>query len=216
MIRVDTLAVGPFQSNVHIVSCDETGQAALFDAGDEDERILEAIEKLGVTVTAIVCTHTHLDHVAALPEVAAALKAPVLMHRDELPIYEMVDAQAAMFGLSAPGRVPVDRYLEDGEILEVGNLRARILLSPGHSPGSICALFDGASPGHIIVGDVLFQGSIGRTDLPGGSYDTIMRTLQKRFIPLPDDTIVHSGHGPDTTIGWEKQTNPFLAPLARG
>jgi glyoxylase-like metal-dependent hydrolase (beta-lactamase superfamily II) len=216
MIRVDTLAVGPFQSNCHIVSCDETGQAALFDPGDEDERILEAINKLGAKVTAIVCTHAHLDHVSALPEVAAALKVPVLMHRAELPIYEMVDAQATMFGLSAPGRAAIDRYMEDGEILEVGNLRARILLSPGHSPGSVCALFDGASPAHIVVGDVLFQGSIGRTDLPGGDYDIIIDTLRTRFLPLADDTIVHPGHGPDTTIGWEKRANPFLAPLARG
>jgi len=215
MIRVDTLTVGPFQSNCHIVSCGETAQAAIFDPGDEAERILGAVQKLRLHVTLIVCTHAHLDHVSALPPVVKTLGAPVLMHRAELPIYDMVQAQAAMFGVPTPGRVPIDRYMEDGEMLEIGNLRARLFLAPGHSPGSVCALFEAESPPHVIVGDVLFQGSIGRTDLPGGDYDTIIHSLTTRFLPLSDDTIVHPGHGPDTTIGWEKKANPFLAPLAR-
>jgi glyoxylase-like metal-dependent hydrolase (beta-lactamase superfamily II) len=151
--------------------------------------------------------------VAALPDVVPALNVPVWMHRDDQSLYEGLDNQAAMFGLTAPGRVAIDRWVEDGETFAIGNVNASVFLAPGHSPGSVCLLFEDDDPAHVISGDVLFMGSIGRTDLPGGDYDTIIHTLKTRFVPLPDDTIVHPGHGPATTIGREKLTNPFLAPL---
>jgi glyoxylase-like metal-dependent hydrolase (beta-lactamase superfamily II) len=215
MIRIDTLTVGMFQSNCFVVSCTETAKAVLVDCGDEGERILDTVESMGVSVTAIINTHAHLDHVAGLPEVIADLGVPVWMHRDDVPLYEGLDGQAAMFGLTAPPRVAIDRYIEDGETFAVGNASGRFIHAPGHSPGSVCLYFAGERPPQLICGDVLFMGSIGRTDLPGGDYGTIMRTLEERFLPLPDDTVVYPGHGPTTTIGDEKRSNPFVAPLAR-
>lgn len=216
MLRIDTLTVGMFQSNCFVVCCTETDRAVLVDCGEEPERILQTVDSMGVKVTAVINTHAHLDHVAGLPEVVAALGVPVWMHRADVPLYEGIEGQAAMFGLTAPGRVAIDRFVEDGESFQVGNVGGSFILAPGHSPGSVCLYFGGEDPPQLICGDVLFMGSIGRTDLPGGDYATIMRTLASRFLPLPDETVVHPGHGPATTIGHEKQFNPFLAPLARG
>jgi hydroxyacylglutathione hydrolase len=214
MIQIEMLPVGMFQSNCYIVCCSETGEGVVIDAGDEGERILSAVDRLHVRVKAILQTHAHLDHVGALDEVAPALGAPVCMHRDEIPVYESVERQAAMFGLGAPKRVTVDRMLENGDEIHVGKLTAEVIHAPGHSPGSVCFYFRQATPPRIVVGDVLFKGSIGRTDLPGGNYGTIMETLINVFLPLPDETIVYSGHGPETTMEEEKRFNPFLVPLA--
>jgi glyoxylase-like metal-dependent hydrolase (beta-lactamase superfamily II) len=147
--------------------------------------------------------------------VVAALKVPVWMHRDEMPLYRSLERQAAMFGLVAPARVAIDRFIEDGERFTVGRSTGEFILAPGHSPGSVCLYFPGPQPPQLICGDVLFAGSIGRTDLPGGDYATIMRSLKTRFLPLPDATVAYPGHGPSTTIGEEKRTNPFLEPLSR-
>ena len=214
MILIQMLPVGMFQSNCYIVSCSDTNEGVVIDAGDEGETILSAVDRSGVRITAILQTHAHLDHVGALDQVAPALAVPVCMHNDEVPVYERVEQQATMFGLGAPKRVPIDRMLEDGEKINIGNLTAKVVHAPGHSPGSVCFYFANETPPRIIVGDVLFKGSIGRTDLPGGDYGTIMNTLAGVFLPLSDDTIVYSGHGPETTIGEEKRFNPFLAPLA--
>jgi len=214
MIEIEALTVGPFQSNCFIVSCSETKEAVIFDAGDDAQQILSAVERLGVEVRAVVNTHAHLDHISAAAAVSESLGVPVLMHEAEMPIYEVVSAQAAMFGLPAPPTPPIDRFVTDGESIDIGRVRGEFLLTPGHSPGSVSIRFQGEAPERLIAGDVLFQGSIGRTDLPGGDYDTIIETLRSRFVPLPDDTIVYSGHGPETTIGEEKRSNPFLAPLS--
>lgn len=213
MMQIETVTVGPFQSNCYVVACTETGDALLIDCGDEAPRILGTVERLGVNVRAIVNTHTHLDHVAALADVIDALHVPVMMHAADMPVYEMLEGQAAMFGLSAPRRVKIDRFVEHGEKIDVGNLSGEVLLAPGHSPGSICLRFDALGHDTVFAGDVLFRGSIGRTDLPGGSYETIVNTLRTLFVPLPDDTVVYPGHGPATTMGEEKRTNPFVVPL---
>lgn len=213
MMQIETLAVGPFQSNCYVVVCGDTGEALLVDCGDEAPRILSTVERLGVSVRAIVNTHSHLDHVAALAEVKEALAVPVLMHAADMPVYEMIEAQAAMFGLAAPRRVDIDRFIEHGERIEVGRLAAEVLLAPGHSPGSVCLKVDHPDHASVFAGDVIFRGSIGRTDLPGGSYETIVETLRTIFVPLPDDTVVYPGHGPATTMGEEKRTNPFVVPL---
>lgn len=215
MIQVEMLSLGMFQSNCFIVSCSETRQGVIVDAGDEAETILAAIDRLHVRVTAILETHAHLDHVGALYEIVPALGVPVCMHKDELKVYENIKPQSAMFGLQAPRRVNVDKVLETGERIQFGKLTAEVLHTPGHSPGSVSFYFASETPPRVFVGDVLFNGSIGRTDLPGGSYGTIVETLTNVFLPLPDETIVYSGHGPETTIGYEKKFNPFLAPLAR-
>jgi glyoxylase-like metal-dependent hydrolase (beta-lactamase superfamily II) len=212
MIRIQTLTVGPFQSNCHIVACEETNEAVIFDAGDEPARILATVRAMGVEVRAVVNTHAHIDHVAGLAEVVEALGVPVFMHRDETPVYDGLGQSALMFGLPIPRKVEIQRWLEEGEVFRVGNLCGEVMLMPGHTPGHIIVLFRDETPPRAIVGDVLFQGSIGRTDLPGGDHAVMMETL-KRFLPLPDETIVYPGHGPETTIGDEKKWNPFLAPL---
>lgn len=214
MLRVESLVVGPFQSNCHIVACSETNDAVIFDAGDEAPRILSAVRALGVTVKAVVNTHAHLDHVSGLAAVVDALGVPVFMHADEAPVYEGVGQQALMFGLNPPRTVPIHRWLAEGDVINVGKLRGEVMLMPGHSPGHLIVVFGDEKPPAAIVGDVLFQGSIGRTDLPGGDHDVMMRTLE-RFLPMPDETIVYCGHGPETTIGEEKRWNPFLAPLSK-
>ena len=214
MFQIESRTVGPFQSNCHIVACGETREAVIFDAGDEPARILAAVAAMGVSVKAVVNTHGHLDHIAGLAGVIDALAVPVFMHRKDEPLYQAAGQQALMFGLPAPRVVPVQRWLEEGDVINVGNLRGEVMLMPGHTPGHVIIVFSGESPPHAIVGDVLFQGSIGRTDLPGGDHDVMMKTLE-RFIPMPDDMIVHCGHGPDTTIGEEKRWNPFLSPIAR-
>jgi len=215
MFRIQSLTVGPFQSNCHIVTCGETGEAVIFDAGDEAPRILDAVKAMDVTVKAVVNTHAHLDHIAGLAGVVDALGVPVFMHRDDDPIYQAAPQQALMFGLPAPRIVPIQRWLAEGDVINIGNLRGEVMLMPGHTPGHVIVVFSAEVPGHAVVGDVLFQGSIGRTDLPGGDHDVMMKTLE-RFVSMPDDMVVHCGHGPDTTIGEEKRWNPFLAPLARG
>ncbi len=213
MFRIESLVVGPFQSNCHIVACTETNDAVIFDAGDDGSRILSAVGKMGVTVKAVVNTHAHLDHIAGLGEVVDALGVPVFMHRDALPTYEAAGQQALMFGLQPPRTVPIHRWLEEGDVINIGKLRGEVMLMPGHTRGHIIAVFRDEKPPRAVVGDVLFQGSIGRTDLPGGDHALMMKTLE-RFLPMPDDMIVYSGHGPETTIGDEKKWNPFLAPLA--
>jgi hydroxyacylglutathione hydrolase len=216
MIRIHGLAVGPFQSNCYIVWCDETNEAVIVDAGDEGDRILATVTELGVDVKAVINTHAHIDHVSGLATVIDALQVPVFMHADEMEIYAAVGEHAAMFGLSPPRQVEIHAHLTEGETVNIGNLTAEVVVAPGHSPGSVCLGFWNESPPHLISGDVLFRGSIGRTDLPGGDYDTIIESLRTRFVPMPDDTIVFSGHGPTTTIGEEKKSNPFLAPLVHG
>jgi glyoxylase-like metal-dependent hydrolase (beta-lactamase superfamily II) len=215
MIQIEMLPVGMFQSNCFIVGCTDTGRGVVVDAGDEAETILSAVDRAHLTVEAVWTTHGHLDHVGALPEVIPALGVPMCLHRDEIETYRVLEHQAAMFGLAAPKVVTVDRVLETGETIGFGNVEAEVVHAPGHSPGSACFYFAGESPPRIIVGDVLFKGSIGRTDLPGGSYETMVETLRRVFLPLPDETVVYSGHGPETTVGEEKRLNPFLAPIAR-
>jgi hydroxyacylglutathione hydrolase len=213
MIRIESLMVGPFQSNCHIVACERTGDAVIFDAGAEAKRILATVEAMGVRVKAVVNTHAHIDHVGALAEVVDALGVPVFMHRAETPVYDALEQSAMMFGLPVPGRVDIHGWLEEGETIRIGDLAGTVMLMPGHTPGHIIVLFGDTTPPRAIVGDVLFQGSIGRTDLPGGDHAVMMKTLE-RFLPMPDDTVVYPGHGPETTIGAEKKWNPFLAPIA--
>jgi glyoxylase-like metal-dependent hydrolase (beta-lactamase superfamily II) len=158
----------------------------------------------------ILCTHGHIDHVAALADVKAALKAPVVMHKDDLVLYKNVGQQAMLFGVSAPGTVDIDRVVSGGEKLEFGELSCEIVHTPGHSPGGISIVFKDEKPPAIFVGDVLFRGSIGRTDLMGASERQMFKTLKDIVLELPDDMVVYSGHGPETTIRIEKRSNPFL------
>ncbi len=213
MFRIESLVVGPFQSNCHVVACTATNDAVIFDAGDDAARILDLVRAMGVDVKAVVNTHAHLDHVSGLADVVDVLGVPVFMHRDETPIYEAVEQQALMFGLTPPRTVPIHRWIAEGDTINIGQLRGDVMWMPGHTPGHIIVVFKDETPPRAVVGDVLFQGSIGRTDLPGGDHAVMMKTLE-RFVPMADDTVVYCGHGPATTVGEEKRWNPFLAPIA--
>lgn len=213
MLSVEALTVGPFQSNCYVAACRRSQEAILVDAGDDADAILAAVTRLSVRVTGIVCTHAHIDHIAALPALCESLAVPVSMHRAALPMYEMAGAQASSFGLEPPGQVEIDRIVEAGDEIRFGELVASVRWTPGHSPGGICLYLDLPDTPVLFAGDVLFQGSIGRTDLPG-SDEKSMRATLRSLLALPDETRVYPGHGPDTTIGAERRSNPFLLPLA--
>jgi glyoxylase-like metal-dependent hydrolase (beta-lactamase superfamily II) len=199
-----------FQSNCYIVSCEKTKQAIVIDPGDEGLRIGTHVRDAGLDVKMIVCTHGHIDHVGGLPELTAEIKAPVAMHKDEIVLYRNLDRQAMLFGLPTPGTVDIDRLVSGGEKLRFGELTYDVVHTPGHSPGGVSIVFKDERPPVIFVGDVLFRGSIGRTDLMGASERQMVKTLKEIILELPDDMVVYSGHGPETTIRVEKRSNPFL------
>lgn len=216
---IEELTVTPFQQQTRVLGCEETGQAICVDPGDEAARIVEVLEKHGLDLQAIALTHAHLDHVGGV----ASLKklrpeALVLLHRADEPLYMQLPEQPAwigipraqwpLYGFDYEEPPAVDRYWTDGELYRVGELEFKVLHCPGHTPGHV-VLFN-EHERKVFVGDCLFAGSIGRTDLPGGSSEQLMDSLMNKIIPLGDDVEVYSGHGPQTTIGRERKTNPFL------
>jgi hydroxyacylglutathione hydrolase len=205
---LEMLTVGPFQENCYIIGDEASGVGALLDPGDEAARIAMAVEGTGLEIGSIIVTHTHIDHVGAVVALVDEYTCPVLMHAEAEPMLEQLPTQAMMMGLRF-GKVPtVDRYVEDEEILEVGDLRLRSLYTPGHAPGHLAFYLE--DEGLVLSGDALFAGSVGRVDLPGGSMEVLMRSIEERLLTLPDQTVVCSGHGPRTTIGNERASNPFL------
>jgi hydroxyacylglutathione hydrolase len=221
----EILPVGVLQCNCHIIGDPETREALVIDPGDDSERILDVIKRRKLRVSGIIVTHSHIDHVGGLTRLHQATGAPVQMHADDLELYRILDAQAAWIGWKAPDKVEVDDLLKEGDAVHWGSFEARVLHTPGHSRGSICLYMppdtpqasavtarpNETQPGRLFAGDTLFAGSIGRTDLWGGSYEQIMRSLKGKVLELPDETIVYPGHGESTTIGRERETNPFLA-----
>ena len=201
--------VEPFAENARLIGCRRSGTAVLVDPGGQVAELLDAAEAAALEVQAIWLTHAHLDHVSGVSDAVALLgPVPILLHRDDLPLYEAVAQQGQMFGLAVDQPPPPTRWLEVGETLELGELRAEVLHLPGHSPGHVGFWF--AQQRTILSGDVLFAGSIGRTDLPGGDYDTLINSIREGLLPLGDDVSVLCGHGPDTTIARERTSNPFL------
>jgi glyoxylase-like metal-dependent hydrolase (beta-lactamase superfamily II) len=220
----EILPVGWLQCNCHIVGDPETREALVLDPGDDAERVLGLVNRHGLKVKTIVSTHAHIDHVGGLKKLRDATGAPVVMHGDDLELYNALETQAAWIGMKPPERAEVEGLLRDGDVLRWGRLAAHVMHTPGHTPGSICLHLPAATlpaqeiSAHDILfaGDTLFAGSIGRTDLWGGSFEQIMRSLQARLLALPDDTLVYPGHGPMTDIGQERETNPFLQhPMRR-
>ncbi len=216
----EILPVGMLQCNCSVVGDPATREAIVIDPGDEVDRILEVITRHNLSVRAILNTHAHIDHVGGLQKIQQATGAPVLMHPEDLALYARLDMQAAWIGMRVPAKVEVDELLKEGDAVRWGRFQARVLHTPGHTGGSVCLYLPADAlpekddePGRLFAGDTLFAGSIGRTDLPGGSLDQILRSLHSKLLALPDDTLVYPGHGPETTIGEERQSNPFLRSL---
>ena len=205
---LEMLTVGPFQENCYIIGDEDPGTGAVIDPGDEAARIAMAVEQTGLEIGSIIVTHAHIDHVGAVAALVDEYACPVLMHAEAEPMLNQLPTQAMMMGLRF-GKVPtVDLYIDDEEVLEVGDLRLRSLYTPGHAPGHLAFYVEDEDL--VLSGDALFAGSVGRVDLPGGSMEVLMRSIEERLLTLPDETIVYSGHGPRTTIGDERVSNPFL------
>lgn len=207
-VSVTTIPVGPLGANAYLVL--SAGDALLIDPGEEPQRIAQAVKKSGASkISAIVLTHGHFDHAGATADLHKATGAPVLLHRADLPLYRNASQQARLFGFP-PFTVPEPgRLLAGGETIPFGRSLLKVLHTPGHTPGGVCLLVEG----HLFSGDTLFAGSIGRTDLPGGSSREILESIRRQLLTLPDETTVYPGHGPATTIGRERRSNPFLAGL---
>ena len=209
---LEVRAVGPFYKNGFVVGCERTREGVLIDPGDEVDELLGAAFEADVQVQRILLTHAHVDHVTGVAAAKEALNVPVHLHRDDLFLYEQAVEHGRMFGLKVRPQPPIDAFYDDSP-LGFGDYTVTVLHTPGHCPGGVCLQIGRTGqpePTHLFVGDTLFAGSIGRTDLPGGDYGLLMRSITGVLLPLGDDALVHPGHGPDTTIGRERRTNPFL------
>ena len=208
----EIIPVGMLQCNCSILGDETTGEAVVIDPGDEVERVKEVLARHNLNAKYIVATHAHIDHVGGIEKLQRATGASVLMHSDDLPLYQNLAMQAAWLGIQPPGSVDVDQFLKEGDVLRWGSLALEVLHTPGHSPGSLSLHLPGEHR-RVFSGDTLFQGSIGRTDLWGGDYQQILRSIRNRLLEFPDQTPVFPGHGEPTTIGKERESNPFLQGL---
>jgi len=204
----EILPVGPLQCNCSIIGDETTREAMVIDPGDDIDEIQALLAKHSLKVNQIVITHAHIDHVGGAMKLRAATGAPILLNQNDYALLKMLDDQAAWIGMRSPGKVEIDHSVSTGETVAAGSHSAQILHTPGHTEGSICLYFSAEKK--LIAGDTLFAGSIGRTDLPGGSMQKILQSLHHTVLALPDETVVVPGHGPLTTIGEERESNPFL------
>ena len=208
-MKIHAFALGPFRTNSYVVEDDTSGEALLVDPTIASESIYDEIVAHHWKIPVIVNTHGHVDHVYGDGYFKGKTGAQLAIHKDDAPWLETMGG-AARFGLAMPAPVSADRLLSDGDTVTVGGLSFEVIHTPGHTAGGICLYSSQSSHDILISGDTLFAGSIGRTDLPGGDYDQLIDSIQRRLLVLPDDTIVYSGHGEATTIGEEKDSNPFL------
>ena len=211
-MRILGLSVGPIQTNAYVFADEASGACAVIDPGAEPDRIEGAVREAAgpdARVVGILLTHAHLDHVGAVAELRARTGAPVYLHPDDAGLYRSAPEQARAFGWGFPTPPEPDRWFADGDELEIGALRLFVRHAPGHSPGHVVLV----GPGVAFVGDCVFAGSIGRTDLPGGDGPTLLRSIRRTLLCLPDATVLYPGHGPETTVGRERRSNPFLLGL---
>jgi glyoxylase-like metal-dependent hydrolase (beta-lactamase superfamily II) len=210
---LETRAVPPFMKNGFVIGCEETREGVVIDPGDDVDLLLEAVDQHGLAIRYVLLTHAHLDHITGVRRAKEVLGAPVVLHRDDNVLYEAVVQQGQMFGLEIEAQPPVDRFYDGPGPWTFGRYAAWVYHTPGHCPGGVCLAVgrtDRAAR-DLFVGDTLFAGGIGRTDLPGGSLPTLLRSIREVLFSFPDETVVYSGHGEPTTIGREKRTNPFLS-----
>ncbi len=209
---VESRAVPPFQKNGFVVGCEATRHAVLIDPGDEVDMLLDLVRRERLTVKSILLTHAHVDHVTGVGRARKALDAPVYFHRDDQFLYDAALQQAAFFGIHCDPLPPIDHYYDVSRTLEFGEYEVSVHHTPGHCPGGVCLAIGkpGVPKNDLFVGDTLFAGSIGRTDLPGGNPATLIRSITEVLFSFGDQAVVYSGHGPTTTIGQERRSNPFL------
>jgi hydroxyacylglutathione hydrolase len=205
----EVLPVGMLQCNCSILGDETSHEAIVVDPGDDIPRILALLDKHKLTVKQILITHAHIDHIAGAARLKKITGAPILYNPRDLPLVKMMDAQATWLGMEPPEVAPPDDTLEDGRVISITGLAGNILHTPGHTQGSVCLHLP--TQNLLLAGDTLFAGSVGRTDLPGGDGPTLIRSIHEKLLPLPDSTVVIPGHGPRTTIGQERESNPFLA-----
>ncbi|MEZ5291446.1 MAG: MBL fold metallo-hydrolase [Vicinamibacterales bacterium] len=213
---IESACAPPFLKNGFVVSCERTREAIYIDPGDEVQDLLDYVARERLTVTGLLLTHAHVDHVSGVAAAKRALGAPIWLHPDDAWLYAHAVEQGAMFGYELEPPPPVDRYYDGPGPIRFGDYDVFVHHTPGHCPGNVCLQVGprGVPGMDLFVGDTLFAGSIGRTDLPGGNYDVLMRAITGVLLPFGDDAVVRPGHGPDTTIGRERQTNPFLLDWA--
>ena len=207
-MAVRSFTGGAFAENTYLVSCVRTGAAILVDPGAATAQAIRAADAANLRIEQIVLTHAHLDHVEGIPEARRHTDAPIVLHPADRPLYGGAPQQAEWFGLSLEPLPPLDGDLAEGGVVRFGDCEMAVRFTPGHAPGHVILVGDGVA----LVGDVVFAGSIGRTDLPGGNLAELMRSIRAEVLALPDDTTLFSGHGPETTVGHERVSNPFLVP----
>ena len=209
----ETFPVGPLRCNCTLLANLETLDAIVVDPGDEIADILARLSRHHLTLRQIIVTHAHIDHIGGAAQLKRITGAPVLFHQADLPILAMLEMQAGWLGIPTPEQVALDQSAEDGLSAGIPGLDAEVIHTPGHTPGSICLLFPKQEL--LLAGDTLFAGSVGRTDLPGGDTKALLRSIHTRLLALPENTLVVPGHGEETTLGHERETNPFLQPGAQ-
>jgi glyoxylase-like metal-dependent hydrolase (beta-lactamase superfamily II) len=204
---LETIVVGPLQVNCYLVGCEQSREAAVIDPGDEVERILDQLQRHGYRPTLIINTHEHFDHVSGNQALHSASGASIVTHPVAAAEITQISSRALLWGMRAEDSPPPDRTVTEGDEIQIGeSITLKVLETPGHSLGSITLVGDGAA----FVGDLIFAGSIGRTDFPGGDYDTLIGAVREKIFPLGDEVVLYSGHGPATTVGRERATNPFF------